>query len=420
MISPTSVQWTDADLDGCLDLLITSGDGVFLYRNTGLSTFVNETEVRGLPFDHGGFRSASAFDADGDGDSEMLFLGQQSRFYRNDAGWFFDISSPSGLTADARGAAVLDLDGDGDLDVLMCGESLKLLENNGAGVFTDVSEEYGLSGVEGSGPVVCDLNADGRTDLGFSTGDLFTLEVNGVFRNVTPFTGIDRVVSFADVDVDGRVDLFTWMNLLRMGAGFPGGLENRWLEVDLVGTVSNRSAVGAVAVLYAGNLVATDAVSGAPPDAGTLTFGLEEEDPDSLVVRWPSGIVQVERDVPYNSLIEIEEDSTLVSIGDALASGRLPVPFTFYQNYPNPFNPQTVITFDLPVGSVSNQHVNLTVYDLRGRQVRELVNEPLGPGRHRVTWDGRDEAGRTVGSGVYMCRMTSGGKGAVRKMILQK
>ena len=420
LLAPTSVLWTDADIDGYLDLLITAEDGVFLYRNTGGSSFVNETELRGLPFDDSSFRSAVAFDADGDGDSELLFLGEQSWFYSNDAGWFNDVSSQSGLTASASGASVLDVDADGDLDVIMCGESVMLLENDGTGAFEDVSDEYGVSGIEWNGPGVGDINADSRTDLSFSTGDLFVLEANGSFMDVTPYNDIDRVVSFADANGDGRIDLFTFMNLLRLGAGFPGGIENRWLEVDLVGTLSNRSAVGAVAVLYAGDLVATGAVSGAPPNARTLHFGFEEEEPDSLVIRWPSGIRQVESNLQYNTLIGIEEDSTLVAIDDDITRGKTPVPFALYQNYPNPFNPHTLITFDLPGDKGQIRHVNVTVYDLRGKKVRELVNTLLEPGRHRVTWDGKDHLGRPAGSGVYLYMLRSGGLSVVKKMVIQK
>ena len=71
-----------------------------------------------------------------------------------------------------------------------------------------------------------------------------------------------------------------------------------------------------------------------------------------------------------------------------------------YCTVPNPFNPGTVISFDLPRA----ERARLTVYDLRGRLVRTLVDGIRG-GRQSVTWDGRDRDGRSVAAGVYLVRL---------------
>jgi|GEM_PF-4968024 len=86
------------------------------------------------------------------------------------------------------------------------------------------------------------------------------------------------------------------------------------------------------------------------------------------------------------------------------------------QNYPNPFNPETQIVYSLPEAG----RVRLTVYNALGQEVRTLVDEARGPGRHAIRWDGRDEAGREVSSGVYLYRMEVGGFSQVHKMILLK
>ena len=78
---------------------------------------------------------------------------------------------------------------------------------------------------------------------------------------------------------------------------------------------------------------------------------------------------------------------------------RIPLVYSLYQNYPNPFNPTTTISFDVPE---ERQHVKLTVYDLRGRHVKTLIDSELEPGSHKVVWDGRNELGNTVSSGVYI------------------
>ncbi len=90
--------------------------------------------------------------------------------------------------------------------------------------------------------------------------------------------------------------------------------------------------------------------------------------------------------------------------------------YNLYANYPNPFNPSTTIAFDLPEDGA----VHLKIYDVQGKLVRTLVNHTLAQGAHRVLWDGRNNAGRQVTSGVYLYSIESGHFSAVRKMILLK
>jgi len=72
-----------------------------------------------------------------------------------------------------------------------------------------------------------------------------------------------------------------------------------------------------------------------------------------------------------------------------------------YQNYPNPFNPGTEIRFDIPEYS----SVKIIVWNVLGQKVKTLVEANLDPGRKSVKWDGRDEQGNPVGSGVYFYTM---------------
>jgi hypothetical protein len=93
------------------------------------------------------------------------------------------------------------------------------------------------------------------------------------------------------------------------------------------------------------------------------------------------------------------------------------------QNYPNPFNPTTKIEYRLPEagpGGVGKVNVSLTVYDVRGSRVRVLVSGLEGSGKHVVEWDGRNDAGVAVGSGVYFYRMTTPGFVVSKKMVLLK
>lgn len=84
------------------------------------------------------------------------------------------------------------------------------------------------------------------------------------------------------------------------------------------------------------------------------------------------------------------------------------------RNYPNPFNPLTRIEFSLD----EEARVYLRVYDLSGKVVRTLVQERMPAGRHAAMWNGEDEGGKTVASGIYICRLEASDKMATRKMVL--
>ena len=94
----------------------------------------------------------------------------------------------------------------------------------------------------------------------------------------------------------------------------------------------------------------------------------------------------------------------------------LPNRYTLYQNYPNPFNPVTVLQYDLP--ELSN--VELTIYDLAGRQVRSLLHETQAPGLKTIIWDARDDMGNKMGAGVYIYQLKTDNFIASKKMILVK
>ncbi len=90
--------------------------------------------------------------------------------------------------------------------------------------------------------------------------------------------------------------------------------------------------------------------------------------------------------------------------------------FVLKQNYPNPFNPSTTIAYDVP----NDEHVTLTVYNLLGQKVRTLYDAPSAAGHYSITWDGRDERGREVSSGIYLYRIRVGSIVQTKKMVLLK
>jgi hypothetical protein len=98
----------------------------------------------------------------------------------------------------------------------------------------------------------------------------------------------------------------------------------------------------------------------------------------------------------------------------------IPVSFSLSQNYPNPFNPMTTIRYDIPDHIGSNVKVILKVYSIRGRLIKTVLNEHKKPGSYEVVWDGRDERGNTVSSGVYFYSVKAGEFSFTRKMIVMK
>ena len=105
----------------------------------------------------------------------------------------------------------------------------------------------------------------------------------------------------------------------------------------------------------------------------------------------------------------------VVSVDD-IDSQELPDDFSLSQNYPNPFNPETRIEFALPRAS----HVTIDVYNIVGKRVRNLANERLSAGLKAVTWDGRDNNGQLVSSGIYFYRIVTGDFTESKKMVLLK
>jgi YVTN family beta-propeller protein len=95
---------------------------------------------------------------------------------------------------------------------------------------------------------------------------------------------------------------------------------------------------------------------------------------------------------------------------------EFPAVFDLDQNVPNPFNPATTIRFGIPEPAV----VTLAVYDLAGRRVRTLVNGWREPDRYEAVWDGRDDEGRRVSSGIYFYRLEAGKHSRTRKMLMVK
>ncbi|MDP7558891.1 MAG: FlgD immunoglobulin-like domain containing protein, partial [Candidatus Marinimicrobia bacterium] len=93
-----------------------------------------------------------------------------------------------------------------------------------------------------------------------------------------------------------------------------------------------------------------------------------------------------------------------------------PVEFKVYNNYPNPFNPVTTLRYDLP----ENSFVNITIYNLLGREVRTLVNHNQDAGFKSVIWNATNNQGNPVSAGLYLYQIRAGRYVHTGKMLLLK
>lgn len=118
-----------------------------------------------------------------------------------------------------------------------------------------------------------------------------------------------------------------------------------------------------------------------------------------------------------------DPDAAVVNIPLSVQAGSgiddehlIPVATTLDKNFPNPFNPTTTIRF----ATKNAGNVKINIYNLKGQLVRSLLNETKEAGFHHVVWNGKDDRGQTVSSGIYLYRMDTNGYSATQKMMLMK
>jgi len=154
---------------------------------------------------------------------------------------------------------------------------------------------------------------------------------------------------------------------------------------------------------------------------GAEEFASIHQTTDALTVTYTDS--QVTADTPYQYYVTAvyptgeSVPSATASATPTSESDVVSVTVTsLIGNYPNPFNPSTTIAFDM----AREGHVTIEIYNSKGQRVKEVVSGSFNAGSHRVVWNGQDESGRAVSSGVYFYRMITSEYSSMRKMLLIK
>jgi hypothetical protein len=177
----------------------------------------------------------------------------------------------------------------------------------------------------------------------------------------------------------------------------------KWVATDNIG-------VDSVNIYYSidGGATFPYTVARGEPNDSVYVWTVPDTPSDSCVIRI------VAYDPSFNTGQDVSD--AFFSIHSQIGTELVPeaARFGMLENYPNPFNPTTRIEFSLG----ERAQVSMRIYDMSGKVVRTLVNETMSVGRHSASWNGEDEYGRPVASGIYVCRLEAAGKTALRKMVL--
>ncbi len=306
----------------------------------------------------------------------------------------------SNTTYTESSPVIADIDGDGLRDVCLGSEEKFIWAWNRAGGVLPgfpLSTDDAMRGV----PTVTDLDQDGFVDLVAAGWDkaVYVWDFAGVYSAANAVWPRFH----ANLHNNGRTNFVVPTPVGGVSFSFAQttrGVALQWIVTDAVGD---------------GQFTVTRGNPGSSDDDFTPVSNGIALSADGLV-RWVDSTV--EEGATYAYRLEAS-DGTVVH-----ESGWVYIPIrtaTLGQNYPNPFNPATKIEYRLPDSNPeAKASVSLVVYDVRGSRVRELVSGQQNAGKHVVEWDGRNDAGDPVGSGVYFYRLTTPGFASAKKMVLLK
>jgi len=434
----------DIDNDGINEIVVgTHGDEVYVLNEDG-------SDVPGWPRTHSSDISGSVAvgDLDGNGDLEIVLKEWGGLFFalNHDASVMFQKWFPN-QQAFGPSPALGDLDGNGTLEAVIPSNNGKLyaVQHNGA-FLPGWPVTYSTVSWTESSPIIGDLDNNGFPDVILGDETRF---INGWDYTGNPLAGfplkVDDAVrgtlTLADCDKDGDADLiaagwdkfvYVWdfpemfnPHLVPWGSMaanlFNDGNAHTALPIGIVGASFSFVAQGGTLELMwvmpgeAGYLFDIDRAVIEGQDIGDFTR-VAEGVPVSAdgVVHYFDNSARPGKHYVYriSSVEDPAHTFTTTSVYVPVVRAALD------QNYPNPFNPATTITYTVPDAGM--RPVSLVIYDVRGARVRTLVDGMHSGGRFSVDWNGRNDAGARVSSGMYFYRLEQPGFTATRKMLLIK
>ncbi len=297
-----------------------------------------------------------------------------------------------------------------------------------------VTGDIGLSPAAGSG-----ITGFGVTEV---TGKIYTVDATGpVGSTIAPelLTAAKGDLTIAYNNAAGRTPVPTG-TFLNPGSGNIGGLSLvpglykftsgasiTGSDVTLTGSATDVWIFQIAAALNVGSGIKVILAGGAKAanifwQVGTsATLGTTSVFKGTIMadqsISLGTGASLEGRALASNAAVTLASNAVNRPLVTAVENGGLaPQEFALFQNYPNPFNPSTEIRFSLARAS----DVRLEIYDIMGRVVATVIQEPMTAGYHKVTWEGKDNAGQRVTSGVYFYRITAGEFVATKKMVVVK
>jgi hypothetical protein len=448
----TGCAWGDYDNDGFVDLFVCNRNQPnFLYHNNGNGTFTKiTTGVIVTNNSNSGGCAWCDYDNDGYLDLYGANAGPAADFlYHNNGNGTFTQITNDPIVNDvlhSSGGSWGDYNNDGYMDLFVSGGVIgsgvdRLFKNNGNGTFTKILNDPIVTYNHWSGGSSWgDFNNDGYLDMFDGGYDginlLFVNNGNGTFTRID--TGIiitdgnyKEGAGWCDYDNDGSLDLFVARNNYFGGNNclyHNEGTTNKWINIKCVGMVSNKCGIGAKVYLKAliNGIPVSQMREISSQTGGSISgqnslnafFGLGTTTTiDSLKIVWPSGTIDRYGQIQTNQFITAVEGQGITNTQNY--SNIIPEIFVLYQNYPNPFNPITKIKFEIsntPLNPLSRgEKVTLKIYDILGKAIQTLVNEPLQPGTYEVTFDGSN-----LPSGIYFYKIETGRFVETKKMLLIK
>jgi parallel beta-helix repeat protein len=206
---------------------------------------------------------------------------------------------------------------------------------------------------------------------------------------------------------------------IRRSGIFNYGEDGVYLENSLVSLLNGHSSIWSLDADSNLQTAVKNVSAGILIDADRNWWGTDEPDTvESLFV----GAVSYD---PWDATEPSLYDACNQYPGPAKIVSATPVSekFSLFQNYPNPFNPTTVIEYRVESSESRAKapvHATLTIYNILGQKVKTLVDEAKYPGTYQVLWDGKDEKGQSMASGIYFYRLKTDETIEVKKMLLLK